>query len=118
MDKEALKSKLWWTWLGIKNNLFDLGQDLCNYYLSPYPFLLVRGSILRLIRRLRRIWLPPPKSPGRPPISEEVVDLILEPKSEKTLPKLFLLRQKSCLIKSSGPRFQILGAQDHTAIAI
>ena len=35
---------------------------------------------MRLIRRLRRIWFPPPKSPGRPPISEEIVDLILEMK--------------------------------------
>ena len=78
MDRESLKSKFRWTWLSLKNILLNLCRDLLDYYWCPYPFLLIRGAALRLIRRLRRNWFPPPKSPGRPPISEEIVDLIIE----------------------------------------
>ena len=40
--------------------------------------MLIIGSYRRIIRRLRIVWLPKPK--GRPPIHENVVDLILDMK--------------------------------------
>lgn len=52
--------------------------DIWNYYFSTYPFLILLGAWRRLRRRLAAIWLP--KSPGRPPVDEVLVDLILDMK--------------------------------------
>ncbi len=71
-----------WTWLSLRTILSLLFHDLCVYYWSPYPLQLIRGSILRFIRRLKIIWFPKPKSRGRPPVSEHVVDLIIDMKRE------------------------------------
>ena len=80
MDKMTLKRKIWWSWLSIKNNICELSVDLWDYFVTPYPLQLIRGAILRIIRRLRYIWFPLPKSRGRPPVSEEIVDLIIDMK--------------------------------------
>lgn len=80
MGKEALKRKIWWSWLSLRNNTGELLHDLWDYFVTPYPFLLVRGAFLRIMKRLRYIWFPPPKSRGRPPISQEIVKLILDMK--------------------------------------
>jgi len=40
--------------------------------------MLIIGSYRRIIRRLRIVWLPKPK--GRPPVHENIVDLILDMK--------------------------------------
>ncbi len=56
----------------------ELFKDFKKYYLNPYPVLLIIGAIRRFKRRLKMIWIP--KGPGRPPISEEVTNLILDMK--------------------------------------
>ena len=53
-------------------------RDLVAYYWTPYPILLIVGALRRIYRHLKILWLP--KGPGRPPISEEIVDLILDMK--------------------------------------
>lgn len=58
--------------------LLELLKDLWKYYFTPYPLLLILGSIRRIIRRLKIIWLAKPR--GRPPIHENVIDLIIEMK--------------------------------------
>lgn len=78
MNADAIKKKLWWSWISLRNPLRDLAIDLYRYYISPYPLLRIMGTIHRIIRRLRSIWLP--KSPGRPPVSESIVDIILDMK--------------------------------------
>jgi len=67
-----------WTLVAIKSEVSRLCTDLHHYYITPYPFLLIFGAIRRLTRRLKIIWVP--RSPGRPPISETLVDLILDMK--------------------------------------
>jgi transposase InsO family protein len=49
-----------------------------RYYVSSYPFQLLIGALRRLQRRLRLIWVP--KGRGRPPVSEEIIGLILDMK--------------------------------------
>lgn len=80
MDSEQLKKRIWWTWLSLRNIVVPLLLELWNYYVTPYPLLLIRGSLLRLIRRLKSIWFPKPRSRGRPRILEEIIDLILDMK--------------------------------------
>jgi hypothetical protein len=79
MDSKDLKRKTRWTWVGIRVALRMLLVDLWRYYVSPYPFLRAPGAFRRIYRRLRAIWLPKPK--GRPPLTEEMVHLILDMKS-------------------------------------
>lgn len=58
--------------------LIEVIKDLRDYYWTPYPFLLILGAFRRMSRRFRIIWLAKPK--GRPPVHENVVDLIIEMK--------------------------------------
>ena len=74
----CLITKIRWTLRYTVKILFELIKDLWAYYVSAYPLLLIIGSIRRIKRRLKIIWLPKPK--GRPPVHENVIDLILEMK--------------------------------------
>jgi len=56
----------------------ELSKDLSDYYFSSYPILLFIGAFRRLRRRLKTVWVP--KGRGRPPVSEEIVNLILDMK--------------------------------------
>ena len=56
----------------------ELFKDLGNYYINPYPVLLVVGAIRRFLRRCKIIWIP--NGRGRPSVSEEVINLILDMK--------------------------------------
>jgi len=75
---EKLKTKIRWTASYIQRIFAELIADLWDYYCTPYPFLLFLGAFRRIARRIRIIWLPKP--PGRPPIHENVVDLIIDMK--------------------------------------
>ena len=75
---EKLKTKIRWTASYIQRIFAELIADLWDYYCTPYPFLLFLGAFRRIARRIRIIWLPQP--PGRPPIHENVVDLIIDMK--------------------------------------
>ena len=74
----SLKVKVRWTISYTLKILNELFKDLWAYYVSTYPLLLILGAFRRLKRRLKIIWLPKPK--GRPPVHENVVDLILDMK--------------------------------------
>ena len=76
----SIFKKISWSTRMISKTLRELFKDLRDYYLSCYPILLVMGAYRRLRHRLKLIWVP--RSPGRPPISQEVIDLILEMKRE------------------------------------
>ena len=52
--------------------------DLLRYYVSPYPLQLFIGAFRRLQRRLKLLWVP--RGRGRPPVSEEITELILDMK--------------------------------------
>ena len=73
-----LRTKIRWSLGYSQRILLELLRDLWDYYFTPYPFLLIVGAIRRIIRRLKVIWLPKPK--GRPPIHENIIDLIIEMK--------------------------------------
>ena len=75
---ESFKTKVRWSFRYSIKILVELLKDLWAYYFTPYPLLLILDSIRRIMRRLKIIWLAKPK--GRPPIHENVVDLILEMK--------------------------------------
>ena len=53
-------------------------SDLWKYYSSPYPILLFIGTLRRIRRRLKYLWFP--KGKGRPSVTENIVDLILDMK--------------------------------------
>jgi putative transposase len=74
----SLRTKIRWSFSYCWRILAELVHDLWNYFVTPYPFLLILGAFRRLMRRLKIIWLPKP--PGRPPIHENVIDLIIEMK--------------------------------------
>ena len=57
--------------------------DVLRYYFSNYPILLLLGGLRRIKRRLRCLWIP--TSRGRPAISNEIVDLILDMKRHNWL---------------------------------
>ncbi len=75
---ETFRTKIRWSLGYVIRILLELLKDLKAYYFTPYPFLLVLGSLRRIVRRLKIIWLSKPK--GRPPIHENVIDLIIEMK--------------------------------------
>jgi len=52
--------------------------DLVDYYWTPYPILLIVSAIRRIRRHLKILWLT--RGPGRPAISKDIVDLILDMK--------------------------------------
>jgi len=72
--------KFKWSLRMIQKTLKEISKDLWDYYFTPYPILLIIGAIRRLRRRLKLIWVP--RGQGRPQISQEVVDLILEMKRD------------------------------------
>jgi putative transposase len=74
----SLTTKIRWSFAYCWRILTELVRDLWNYFVTPYSFLLILGAYRRLMRRLKIIWLPKP--PGRPPIHENVIDLIIEMK--------------------------------------
>ena len=59
-----------------KRIIVELLIDLYQYYISLYPILLIIGAMKRIKRRLKYLWYP--KGPGRPPVPENIVDLILD----------------------------------------
>ena len=75
---DTFRTKIRWSLNYSMRILLELLKDLWTYYFTPYPMLLIIGSIRRIGRRLKIIWLPRPK--GRPPIHENIVDLIIEMK--------------------------------------
>ena len=77
---ESLKIKTRWAIGYFRKLLKELAQDLFSYYFSTYPILLILRCLRRMARRFKIIWLGKPK--GRPPIHENVVDLIVEMKRE------------------------------------
>ena len=72
LKKLQLLLKFVWRVLG------QLFSELWVYYASPYPFLLIIGVFRRIFRRAKTLWLP--KGRGRPPVREDLVDLILDMK--------------------------------------
>lgn len=63
--------------------LFELFIDLYFYYTSSFPLLLIIGAFRRIKRRIKYLWNP--KRPGRPPVPENIVDLILDMKRSNLL---------------------------------
>jgi transposase InsO family protein len=78
----SFRIKIQWSARYILKILTELFKDLWAYYASAYPLMLILGSYRRIARRLKIIWLPKPK--GRPPIHENVVDLIIDMKRSNT----------------------------------
>lgn len=85
MSKYGISSQMernlirwYWTLRFLWRIFKELVADLAAYYVSPYPLLLIRGAFLRAKRRIKIIWLPPKR--GRPPITPEIIDLILDMK--------------------------------------
>ncbi len=62
----------------IKNVFVELLFDLYFYYTSSYPLLLIIGAYKRIKKRIKYLWYP--KGPGRPPVPENIIDLILDMK--------------------------------------
>lgn len=56
----------------------ELFLDIWSFYTSPYAFTLIIGAFRRIRRRLQIVWLP--KRPGRPPIDDSIIKLIIEMK--------------------------------------
>jgi hypothetical protein len=61
----------------------ELLVDLYLYYTSSYSLLLIIGTYKRIKRRVKYLWFP--KVPGRPPVPENIVDLILDLKRSNLL---------------------------------
>ena len=61
----------------------ELLCDIYLYYTSSFTLLLIIGSYKRIKRRLKYLWYP--KGPGRPPVPENIVDLILDMKRSNLL---------------------------------
>jgi transposase len=63
--------------------LNELLIDLYFYYTSSFPLLLIIDAFRRIKRRIKYLWHPP--GPGRPPILENLLDLILDMKRSNWL---------------------------------
>ena len=63
--------------------IIELLIDLYFYYTSAYPLLLIIGAFKRIKRRIKHLWFP--KGPGRPPVPENIIDLILDMKRSNLL---------------------------------
>lgn len=68
--------KLLLTFRIFKRTVAEVLFDLFCYYVSSYPILLILGGVRRFKRRLKCLWIP--RGKGRPPVSNEIIDLILE----------------------------------------
>lgn len=62
----------------VQRVIAQLLADLWAYYSSPFPLLLLIGTFRRITRRAKALWLPVGR--GRPPVRDDVVDLILDMK--------------------------------------
>jgi hypothetical protein len=62
----------------VQRVIAQLLADLWAYYSSPFPLLLLIGTFRRITRRAKALWLPVDR--GRPPVRDDVVDLILDTK--------------------------------------
>ena len=67
----------------LKKVFFELLLDIYFYYTSPFPILLIHCAFRRIRRHLKYNWLPIGK--GRPPVPENIVDLILDMKRSNLL---------------------------------
>ena len=76
---KEFQTKIRWTFNYFKRLMWELLQDLWNYFVNPYPILLIVGTYRRFKRRLKIIWCSK-KPKGRPTVHENVVDLIIEMK--------------------------------------
>ena len=76
---DEFRTKTRWTWNYFQKLVFELLCELWNYYVNPFPVLLILGTLRRFRRRMRIIWRSK-KPKGRPPIHENIVDLIIEMK--------------------------------------
>ncbi len=76
---DTFRSKIWWTFGFFKRLALELAKDLWNYYVTPYPILLILGAFMRFRRRLKIIWCSK-KPRGRPRVHENLVDLIIDMK--------------------------------------
>lgn len=72
--------KLTWSMKMIVKTFKELFIDLLSYYFTPYPIMLIIGAYRRLCHRLSLVWVP--RGKGRPPIPQEVIDMILEMKRD------------------------------------
>ncbi|MCX6116192.1 MAG: hypothetical protein NT027_01520 [Proteobacteria bacterium] len=72
LRKLQLLLKFAWRVLG------QLFSDLRAYYASLYPFLLIMVFLRRILRRAKALWIP--RGRGRPSVSEDLVELILDMK--------------------------------------
>jgi putative transposase len=76
----SMRKRINWSARMILKTIKELFIDLRDYYICSYPILLILGAIRRLRRRLKIIWVP--RGRGRPPLAQEIVDLILDMKRE------------------------------------
>jgi hypothetical protein len=76
----SFNTKIRWSLWYFLRLLRELIHDLSKYFLSAYPLLLILGFFRRVSRRFKIIWRSKPR--GRPPIHENVVDLIIDMKRE------------------------------------
>lgn len=77
----------------------ELLLDLFLYYTSSYPLLLIIGAFKRIKRRIKYLWFP--KGPGRPPVPENIVDLILDMKRSNLLWGALRISQELKLMRIS-----------------
>lgn len=76
---DRFRTKIRWSFGFFIRLFFELAHDLWAYYATPYPFLFIAGTYRRFMRRLKIIWCSK-KPKGRPPIHENIVDLIIDMK--------------------------------------
>ena len=75
---ESCRTKVRWILSYTGKILLELSKDRRTYYITPYLFLLIIGAYRRMVGIFKISWIR--KGRGRPPIHENIVDLILEMK--------------------------------------
>jgi len=81
---DRFRNKIRWTFGFFTRLVLELAHDLWDYCVTPYPFLLIAGTCQRFMRRFKIIWSSK-KAKGRPPIHENIVDLIIDMKRSHTI---------------------------------
>ena len=76
--------------------IVELALDLFIYYTSSYPLLLIIGAYKRILRRIKCLWSS--KGPGRPPVPENIVNLIIDMKRSNLLWGALRISQESRLL--------------------